>query len=120
MAGRVPELEAHRRALDLDHLVAVVHADGVDKLGREDILIEPQDEGGLAAGGISDHEQPDDVGALGPHLEWARRTRTGTLLCRHIRTLVLLLASRLVGLCYLLRATCLLSLPLLQWYHCGD
>ena len=83
LARRVPKLETHRRALDLDHLVAVVDANGGDEFGRKDILVESEDEGGLAAGGISDHQQPDDVGALGPHLERARRTGTSTLLRRH-------------------------------------
>ena len=53
----------------LDHLIPVVDSYGRYEFRREDILIEPQNERRLPAGRIPDHEEPDYVRPLGPHLE---------------------------------------------------
>eukprot|EP00588_Corethron_pennatum_P015307 CAMPEP_0194281290 /NCGR_PEP_ID=MMETSP0169-20130528/20439_1 /TAXON_ID=218684 /ORGANISM="Corethron pennatum, Strain L29A3" /LENGTH=74 /DNA_ID=CAMNT_0039026309 /DNA_START=554 /DNA_END=778 /DNA_ORIENTATION=+ len=42
LTRRVPELEAHRRALDLDHLVPVVYPDSRNEFGTKHILVKPK------------------------------------------------------------------------------
>ena len=68
LTGRVPQLQTHRGAFHLDHLVAVVDANGRHELRREDVLVEPKNERCFSARGIAYHEKSDDIGALGPHL----------------------------------------------------
>jgi len=52
----------------LYHFVSVVHTNSSDELGGKDILVEPEHQRCFTTGGISDHEKPNNVRALGAHL----------------------------------------------------
>ena len=59
----------HHQQTHLDHLIPVIDAYCRYEFRRKDVLIEPQNERRLPAGRIPDHEEPDYVRPLGPHLE---------------------------------------------------
>mmetsp|Transcript_13868 Transcript_13868/g.39484 ORF Transcript_13868/g.39484 Transcript_13868/m.39484 type:complete len:233 (-) Transcript_13868:40-738(-) len=55
LSGRVPQLQSHWRSFDLDHLVAIIHADRGDEFRRKYILIKTKHQRCFTARRIANH-----------------------------------------------------------------
>lgn len=60
LARRIPNLQLHALAIELDGADLEIDADGRDEGGRERVLAEAQQAAGLAHAGIADEEQLDE------------------------------------------------------------